>query len=218
MLETQQGSRLYVVALASVAAIGDFLFGFDSGVINGTVDALQQAFRTSAAGIGFAVASVLLGCATGAFAAGNLADRFGRKPVMLVMAARSEAEFNAYRLLGGLAVGAASVLAAAYIAEIASASVRGRLGSLQQLAIVVGLVLAFVSNYLIARGAGGAAASFWLGAPACRWMFWAEAVPAGAFFAGCLLIPGRRASSWAGANSTGRPASSAAQSAATPPA
>src|SRR5881394_4550038 len=76
----------YVIALCCVAAIGGFLFGFDSGVINGTVDALAKAFRTDAAGTGFAVASVLLGCAIGAFGAGRMADAFGRRPTMLLNA------------------------------------------------------------------------------------------------------------------------------------
>src|ERR1700692_5108313 len=76
----------YVILLCCVAAIGGFLFGFDSGVINGTVDALAKAFRTDAAGTGFAVASVLLGCAVGAFGAGRLADSLGRRPTMLVNA------------------------------------------------------------------------------------------------------------------------------------
>src|SRR5947208_9938955 len=76
----------YVIALCCVAAIGGFLFGFDSGVINGTVDALAKAFGTDAAGTGFAVASVLLGCAVGAFGAGRLADAFGRRPTLLLNA------------------------------------------------------------------------------------------------------------------------------------
>src|SRR5258707_3634025 len=79
-------SSAYVIALCCVAAIGGFLFGFDSGVINGTVDALAKAFRTDAAGTGFAVASVLLGCAVGAFGAGRLADSLGRRPTLLLNA------------------------------------------------------------------------------------------------------------------------------------
>src|SRR6516162_10080991 len=79
-------SSAYVITLSSVAAIGGFLFGFDSGVINGAVDALAKAFGTQAAGTGFAVASVLLGCAVGAFGAGRLADDFGRRPTMLLNA------------------------------------------------------------------------------------------------------------------------------------
>src|SRR5437764_3567422 len=81
-----RGSSAYVVAISCVAAIGGFLFGFDSGVINGAVDALAKAFGTQAAGTGFAVASVLLGCAAGAFGAGRLADSLGRRPTMLLNA------------------------------------------------------------------------------------------------------------------------------------
>ena len=191
----------YVVALSAVAAIGGFLFGFDSGVINGAVDALAHAFGTRAATTGFAVASVLLGCALGAFVAGTIADRHGRRPTMLFNAvlflvsavatglAGSAAVFIASRLLGGLAIGAASVLAPMYISEVAPARMRGRLGSLQQMAIVLGLFFAFLSNDIIARIAGGAGATFWLGAPAWRWMFWMEALPSIAFLVGVLLIP-----------------------------
>ena len=192
---------VYVIALSCVAAIGGFLFGFDSGVINGAVDALAGAFGTQAAGTGFAVASVLLGCAVGAFLAGTLADFMGRRPTMLLNAvfflvsafitgaAGSAGVFIAGRLLGGLAIGAASVLAPMYISEVAPARLRGRLSSLQQLAIVLGLFIVFVSNYLIAQAAGGASATLWLGAPAWRWMFWMEAVPATVFLVGILLIP-----------------------------
>src|SRR6266480_3101457 len=191
----------YVIALCCVAAIGGFLFGFDSGVINGTVDALTKAFRTDAAGTGFAVASVLLGCAVGAFGAGRLADSFGRRPTMLLNAilflvtavatgaANSPAFFIAVRITAGVAIGGASVLAPMYIAEVAPAHMRGRLASLQQMAIVLGLFSAFLSNDIIARIAGGAGAIFWLGAPAWRWMFWMEAVPAAAFLLGVLFIP-----------------------------
>src|SRR5262245_12512101 len=191
----------YAVALSAIAAIGGFLFGFDSGVINGAVDALAHAFGTRAATTGFAVASVLLGCAVGAFVAGTIADRYGRRPTMLVNAglfllsaiatglAGSATVFIAARLVGGLAIGAASVLAPMYISEVAPPQMRGRPGSLQQMAIVMGLFGAFLSNDILAKAAGGAGATLWLGAPAWRWMFWMEAVPSIAFLAGVLLIP-----------------------------
>src|SRR5205809_4609709 len=191
----------YVIALCCVAAIGGFLFGFDSGVINGTVDALAKAFRTDAAGTGFAVASVLLGCAVGAFGAGRLADSLGRRPTMLLNAilflvtavatgaANSAAVFIATRITAGVGIGGASVLAPMYIAEVAPAYMRGRLASLQQMAIVVGLFSAFLSNAILARVAGGAGAISWLGAPTWRWMFWMEAVPAVAFLLGNIIIP-----------------------------
>src|SRR6266550_7891172 len=197
---TQRRSA-YVIALCCVAAIGGFLFGFDSGVINGTVDALAKAFGTDAAGTGFAVASVLLGCAIGAFGAGTLADRLGRRPTMLLNAvlflasavvtgaAGSPGLFIAARVAGGLAIGAASVLAPMYIAEVAPAHMRGRLASLQQMAIVVGLFSAFLSNAILARVAGGASTMFWFGAQTWRWMFWMEAVPAVAFLLGIMIIP-----------------------------
>ena len=192
---------VYVIALACAAAIGGFLFGFDSGVINGTVDALAKAFRTDAAGTGFAVASVLFGCAVGAFAAGRLADSLGRRPTMFLNAilflvtalatgaANSAAFFIAARITAGVAIGGASVLAPMYIAEVAPPHMRGRLASLQQMAIVVGLFSAFLSNAILARMAGGVSATFWLGASAWRWMFWMEAVPAVAFLLGTLTIP-----------------------------
>ena len=200
-LDATSSTSIYVIALCSVAAIGGFLFGFDSGVINGAVDALANAFGTRAAGTGFAVASVLLGCAVGAFVAGALADRLGRRPTMLLNAvlflasavmtgaAGSAGIFIAVRIAGGLAIGAASVLAPMYISEVAPARIRGRLASLQQMAIVLGLFGAFLSNDILAKLAGGASASLWLGAPAWRWMFWMEAVPSIAFLLGILLIP-----------------------------
>jgi SP family sugar:H+ symporter-like MFS transporter len=193
--------RFYVIAISAVAALGGFLFGFDSGVINGTVDALNRAFHTSIVGSGFNVASILLGCAAGAFIAGTLSDKFGRRAVLIIAAilfvwgswgsgiARSSMEFVAYRVMGGLAVGAASIICPAYISEIAPARIRGRLASLQQLAIVLGLFLAFFSNYLLAGAAGGASASFWFGFKAWQWMFWIEIIPSVVFLLGLLLIP-----------------------------
>lgn len=190
-----------VVFLSVVAALGGFLFGFDSGVINGTVDALRQAFHSDAVGTGFNVASMLLGCAAGAFFAGTLADRLGRKSVMLMAAAAfivsawgsgiaaSSPEFVFYRVLGGLAVGAASVISPAYIGEIAPPHIRGRLISLQQLAIVLGLFFAFLSNYRLALTAGGASGTLWWDFAAWKWMFWMEIFPASAFLLCLLFIP-----------------------------
>lgn len=184
-----------------VAALGGFLFGFDSGVINGTVNALNKAFHSSNLASGFNVASILLGCAVGAFLAGTLADKFGRRFVLIVTSiffiwgswgsgvAHGSLEFILYRVMGGLAVGAASIVCPAYISEIAPSAVRGRLASLQQLAIVLGLFFAFLSNYLFASAAGTAGNSFWFGFQAWQWMFWAEIIPAAVFFFGLLLIP-----------------------------
>src|SRR3989338_10055563 len=117
---TPQSSVLYVVFISAVAAIGGVLFGFDSGVINGTVTALSKAFDSDSVATGFNVASVLLGCAIGALLAGPAADKFGRKPVMLITAvvfafsawgsgdADTATAFIWYRLIGGLGIGAAS--------------------------------------------------------------------------------------------------------------
>lgn len=192
---------LHILLISCTAAIGGFLFGFDSGVINGTVEALQKAFNSSSVGTGFNVASMLLGCAGGAFLAGTLADRYGRKAVMVVTAvffavsawgsgiASGSVEFVIYRVLGGFAVGAASVLCPAYISEVAPAAIRGRLSSLQQLAIVLGLFMAFLSNYLIAGAAGGASNVLWFGFQAWQWMFWMELIPAFIFLVALFLIP-----------------------------
>ncbi|NMP81146.1 sugar porter family MFS transporter [Pseudoalteromonas arctica] len=194
-------SLFYVIFISAVAAIGGFLFGFDSGVINGTVSALGKAFNSSSVATGFNVASVLLGCALGALAAGPLADKFGRRAIMIITAiifaisafgsgiSESSAEFIFYRLFGGLGIGAASVLAPAYIAEVAPPALRGRLATLQQLAIVLGLFAAFLSNYLIADAAGSAQNILMLDIAAWRWMFWAELVPAVLFLVGVLFIP-----------------------------
>ncbi len=191
----------FIVLISCVATIGGFLFGFDSGVINGTVDGLKQTFQSSQAGIGFEVASMLLGCAIGAFFAGRLGDRLGRRGVLIIAAAmfllsalgagaaHSSALFVLARVVGGFAVGAASVMSPAYIAEVASARYRGRLATVQQMAIITGLFCAFLSNYLLARAAGASTEPLWLGQEAWRWMFWMQALPSALFLLLLLRIP-----------------------------
>jgi SP family sugar:H+ symporter-like MFS transporter len=192
---------LYIIVISCIATIGGFLFGFDSGVINGTVDGLQSAFNSDSVGTGFNVASMLLGCAAGAFFAGRLADRFGRRSIMRVAAvfflisawgsgiAGASLEFVVFRVLGGLAVGAASVLAPAYISEVTPAHYRGTLATVQQIAIIFGLFMAFFSNYLIANAAGSSMSELWLGFEAWRWMFWIEMLPATIFLVALFFIP-----------------------------
>ncbi|MFK7958764.1 MAG: sugar porter family MFS transporter [Lysobacterales bacterium] len=184
-----------------VATLGGFLFGYDSGVINGTVKGLQSAFNSGSVGTGFSVASMLIGCAVGAFLAGRLADSYGRRTILLLSAvlflisaagsgiADSTIAFILYRIIGGLAVGAASVMSPAYISEIAPPHLRGRLSSLQQVAIITGLTAAFLSNYVIAGQAGESTEMYLLGFEAWRWMFWMEIGPALIFFATLFLIP-----------------------------
>jgi sugar porter (SP) family MFS transporter len=190
-----------IILISCVATIGGFLFGFDSGVINGTVDGLKQAFHSTDAELGFEVASMLLGCALGAFCAGRLGDLWGRRTVLLIASvmflmsalgagfATTSVVFVAARVLGGFAVGAASVMSPAYIAEVASARYRGRLATVQQIAIISGLFCAFLSNYALAHAAGGSVGVLWMGQEAWRWMFWMMAIPSVLFLLLLTTIP-----------------------------
>jgi MFS transporter, SP family, sugar:H+ symporter len=189
-----------VILVAATAALGGFLFGYDTAVINGAVNAIQESFGISNLALGFVVSAALLGCAVGAWYAGPLADRLGRIKVMVIAAALfavsaigsglsfSAWELTAWRVVGGLAVGAASVIAPAYIAEVAPADIRGRLGSLQQLAIVTGIFISLLVDYIFATVAGGSTEIVW-GLPAWRWMFLAMAVPAIVYGVLSLTIP-----------------------------
>lgn len=178
-----------VIVLAIAGALGGFLFGFDSSVINGALDAIRSDFALSSILTGFTVAIALLACAVGAFVAGRLADRFGRIPVMIIGAtlfvlcsigcgfAPGVIELIVFRIIGGFGIGIASVVAPTYIAEISPAGIRGRLGSLQQLAITIGIFSALLVDAVFAGLAGGEANPLWLGIDAWRWMFLAGIVP-----------------------------------------
>src|SRR6201991_2696675 len=186
--ETEHAGR--VVRIASVAALGGLLFGYDSAVINGAVSAVQDHFQIGSFTVGVAVAAALLGAALGAVVAGRLADKIGRLSVMKIAAllflisafgtglAANVWMFGLFRIVGGIGVGVASVIAPAYIAETSPPRIRGRLGSLQQLAIVSGSFVSLAVDALLAHLAGGSREELWLGAEAWRWMFIIMAVPA----------------------------------------
>ena len=191
-----------VVGLASTAALGGFLFGYDSAVINGAVSALKSLFDLSDIAIGFVVSIALIGSAIGAWFAGSLADRFGRRKVMLVAAGLfliaaigqafpfGVADLMLWRFIGGAGIGVASVMAPMYIAEIAPAQIRGRMGSLQQFAIVIGIFATGLVNYVVLQAAGGNARNVWLlGLEAWQWMFLSMIVPAVIYALLVLRIP-----------------------------
>jgi sugar porter (SP) family MFS transporter len=190
-----------VLMVAAAAALGGFLFGYDTAVINGTVDAVRANFHVGPGLLGFVVSAALLGCAIGAWFAGPLAERLGRVKVMVVAAvlfavsaagsalAWGPVSLMLWRVVGGLAIGAASVIAPAYIAEISPAYLRGRLGSLQQLAIVSGIFASLLIDYMLAASAGGAGHSVPWGGTAWRWMFASAALPAAVYGILSLQIP-----------------------------
>lgn len=176
-----------------IAALGGFLFGFDTAVISGTTDRLQEIFELSSGMLGFTVASAIIGTVFGAMFASIPADRIGRRNTLFILAllylvsalgsalAWDWYSFLAFRLIGGLGVGASSVVAPMYIAEIAPAKVRGRLVALTQFNIVFGMLIAYFSNYFIS--------TFDLGMVEWRWMLGVEAIPAAIFFMLLFTIP-----------------------------
>ncbi|WP_213982175.1 sugar porter family MFS transporter [Sphingomonas sp. dw_22] len=196
-------------AIVAVATIGGLLFGYDSGAVNGTQPGLRAAFALDDAGLGFTVGSLLIGCVVGAFFAGTLADRMGRRNVMRIAAvlfiggalvqgiAHDHTIFVIARIIGGIAVGAASVLSPAYISEVAPANIRGRMTTVQQIMIITGLTAAFFANYYLAQGAArptvpGDVPSLnplWFDIEAWRWMYLLQAVPAVVFLIALFFIP-----------------------------
>ena len=200
-MEDRQVNTGLIGLVVAVATIGGFMFGYDSGVINGTQKGLEAAFDLGRLGIGVNVGAILVGSSIGAFGAGRLSDLIGRRNTMMLSAvlflvsalaagaATSSTIFIIARIIGGLGVGAASVTAPVYISEVTPANVRGRLSSIQQVMIIAGLTGAFVANFALARLAGGSTATFWGGYEAWRWMFWLQVIPAAIYLFALLLIP-----------------------------
>lgn len=191
------GSLRYLMLLTVVAALGGLLFGYDTAVISGAVGFLQAHFQLGAGLKGWAASSALIGCIVGAMFGGPLSDRYGRKKILLFCAVlfalsgiasalpRTLTQFVWARFAGGFAIGAVSVLSPLYIAEIAPERIRGRLVSLYQLAIVVGILVVFFVNMLIQRMGD----ETWNTAYGWRWMMGSLTLPAGLFGVLLLFIP-----------------------------
>ncbi len=190
-----QGTSAMLIVSVTVAALGSLLFGFDTAVISGTTEALKQVFDLSEFWLGFTVSSALIGTMVGSLLVGRPADWWGRRPVLAVLAvlfvisafgcawAWNWYALLFFRFLGGVAVGGASVVSPMYIAEIAPAKRRGVLVAIAQLNIVVGILAAYCSNYLVAAVLGSENAHNW------RWMFGVMALPSLAFLIAAMIIP-----------------------------
>ncbi|WP_066949501.1 sugar porter family MFS transporter [Streptomyces lushanensis] len=191
----------HVVFITASAAMGGFLFGYDSSVINGAVEAIRSRYDIGSAALAQVIAVALIGCAIGAATAGRIADRVGRIRCMrisavlfTVSAVGSALPFDIYdlafwRIAGGFAIGMASVIGPAYIAEVSPAAYRGRLGSFQQAAIVVGIAVSQLVNFGILRLAGGDQRGRLLGLEAWQWMLGVMVVPALLYGMLTLAIP-----------------------------
>ncbi len=187
----KENDKTFLLLVASVAALGGLLFGFDTAVISGAVPFIKVYFGLDDIALGWAVSSLLIGCIAGVVVSGRPADTLGRRGTLLIAAflfvisavgsalSKQLGVFVVFRFVGGVAVGTASMLSPMYIAEISPAKKRGSLVSLNQLAIVIGILVAFFSNYFLAS----------LGSESWRWMLAVMGVPALLFFALLFLIP-----------------------------
>ena len=205
----RQGSRLYLTGICAVASLGGFLFGFDTAVISGTIDFVQVLYGLRSLAVGWFTSSALLGCIVGAAIAGVLSDRWGRKPILILsgvlffvsaLGSAIPPDFQwliVARMIGGVGVGMASVLAPMYISEFAPAAIRGRLVALYQLSIVIGILAAYFSNYLLLdigrnhpEWVAFSKVFTWIVADQVwRGMFAVEMIPAAAFSLLLILVP-----------------------------
>ena len=195
-METQ-GNAWYVYKATFVAAVGGLLFGYDTAVIAGAIGYLQIRFDLSPAMVGWVASCALIGCAGGAMLSGTLSDRFGRKKILFLSAilfAVSSAGiaipgdlnwFVIFRIIGGLGIGIASMLAPMYITEIAPADKRGRLVSINQLGIVTGILLIYFVN----AGIAGLHDEAWNVTTGWRWMFGSGIVPSLLFMILLISVP-----------------------------
>jgi SP family arabinose:H+ symporter-like MFS transporter len=186
-----RGSATYMLSICAVAALGAVMFGFDIAIISGAGPYVQQHFALNEIRFGWGVSSLIIGCMAGALVAGRAADRFGRRATLLGIAlvfaftsvatalASTFTIFVVARIIGGFAVGAASMIAPLYIAEVSPFAIRGRMVSLNQLGITFGILVSYLINYVL-RGWG---ADNW------RWMFASGALPSIAFFVLLFLVP-----------------------------
>ena len=193
----EKGSLSYLVMVTMSAAIGGLLFGYDTGVINGSLDFVVGKFDLTANMKGWAASSALLACIPGALFAGALSDKLGRKRVLILAAAaflisaigtafpRNFSEFIIFRVIGGLGVGAASMTSPMYIAEISPARIRGRMVSVNQLAIIFGMLVVYFVNYFI----GGFHDEVWNTEYGWRWMFGSESLPAAILLVLMFIVP-----------------------------
>ncbi len=188
---TESKNNSYVFLISFIAALGGLLFGFDIAIISGAVPFIKDYFQLNEIELGWGVSALLVGCIPGAMLAGRLADQFGRKNILICIAilfavtsiltaiASDFTLFIIARLLGGLAVGATSVISPLYIAEIAPANIRGKLVSLNQLTITIGIFVSYFINFLLHD----------IGENNWRWMFASGAVPAIVFFGFLFFVP-----------------------------
>ena len=193
----------FLYFICAVSAMGGLLFGYDWVVIGGAKPFYELYFGISGSPVmqGVAMTTALVGCLVGAMVAGAAADKYGRKPLLTMSAVLFTVSaigtglfddftlFNIARFIGGVGIGVASALAPMYIAEVSPAEIRGRMVSLNQMTIVLGILAAQIVNMLLARDTSVAASQAWNVAWGWRWMFWAETLPAALFLVMSFMIP-----------------------------
>ena len=196
-------SKKFLYFICAVSAMGGLLFGYDWVVIGGAKPFYELYFGISDSPVmqGVAMTTALIGCLVGAMVAGWAADKYGRKPLLMVSAVLFTVSavatglfndftmFNIARFIGGVGIGVASALAPMYIAEVSPAHIRGRMVSLNQMTIVLGILAAQVVNMLLARDTSVAESQAWNVEWGWRWMFWAETLPAALFLLMSFFIP-----------------------------